>query len=355
MIERWMIWPLAGVLGLALGSFLNVCALRWPQDESVVSPPSRCPSCGRGIRWHENIPVLGWILLGGRCRGCGSRISIQYPLVELTTGLIWAGLFWQHGLSWEGLRGALFLTILMGIAVSDARFYIIPDEFSLGGAVLGLALALAPGGPTFVQALVGAVVGFGGFWLFGWASTRYVQWKNPDRLREAFEDHDRSRSDEGLQARVAFLQRPVIWMSALAIAGVLSFVLGTRTSPPLGAAVLAGLVAAMALLFTWGESFTALTFADDDTMDEGEADAPASALGGGDVKMMALVGAFLGPAGVGLTLFLGAALAVVSWLPLHFLFRQLIPFGIFLAYGAAIAWAAGDQIIAWYLVYVGLA
>ena len=79
-MEIWMIWSVAGVLGLALGSFLNVCSLRWPQDESVVSPPSRCPDCGRGIRWHENIPVLGWLMLGGKCRGCGSRISIQYPL-----------------------------------------------------------------------------------------------------------------------------------------------------------------------------------------------------------------------------------------------------------------------------------
>jgi leader peptidase (prepilin peptidase)/N-methyltransferase len=264
-MEPGLVAVLAGILGLALGSFLNVCSLRWPQNESVVSPPSRCPSCGRGIRAYENIPVLGWILLRGRCAGCGVGISAQYPLVELATGLIWAGLFWQHGWSWEALRGALFLTILLGIALSDARFYIIPDEFSLGGALLGLALSFAPGGLTFVQALAGAVFWTGFLWAIGKVGTIYLRKTNPDRL-----------DDMGVD----------------------------------------------------------------------------SALGGGDVKMMALVGAFVGLAGGALTVFIGSAVAVLVFGLARRLTDRLIPFGIFLAVGAAISYVRGQAIIDWYMTTV---
>ncbi|HYJ80878.1 MAG TPA: prepilin peptidase, partial [Longimicrobiaceae bacterium] len=79
----------AAVLGACVGSFLNVCVHRWPDGQSVVSPPSRCPGCGTRIRWHDNVPVLGWLILRGRCRQCGAAISIQYPLVELTTASLW--------------------------------------------------------------------------------------------------------------------------------------------------------------------------------------------------------------------------------------------------------------------------
>lgn len=264
-LEPGLVAVFAGIVGLALGSFLNVCSLRWPQDESVVSPPSRCPSCGRGIRAHENIPVLGWLLLRGRCAGCGNRISIQYPLVELTVGLIWAGLFWQLGLSWEALRGALFLTILLGIALSDARFYIIPDEFSIGGAVLGLGLSFAPGGITFVQALGGAVLWTFVLWGVGKAGTLWIKKTNPARL-----------DDMGVD----------------------------------------------------------------------------SALGGGDVKMMALVGAFVGIPGGALTIFVGSAVAVLVFGIARRLTDRLIPFGIFLAAGAAIAYVWGEAIIDWYMTMV---
>ena len=83
----------AGTVGAMFGSFLNVCILRWPRDESVIRPRSRCPGCGEVIAGYDNIPILSWILLRGRCRRCGTRISVQYPLVELTTALIWAFIF----------------------------------------------------------------------------------------------------------------------------------------------------------------------------------------------------------------------------------------------------------------------
>ena len=83
MNELWIVSAVAGVFGLILGSFLNVCTLRWPMEESVVRPPSHCPACGVPIRWYDNVPVLSYLFLRGRCRFCGVSISPQYPLVEL--------------------------------------------------------------------------------------------------------------------------------------------------------------------------------------------------------------------------------------------------------------------------------
>jgi leader peptidase (prepilin peptidase)/N-methyltransferase len=169
--------------------------------------------------------------------------------VELATGLIWAGSFMQHGLSVEGARGAVFLSILLGIAITDARFYIIPDQFSLGGGLLGLALAPFPGGLTTVEALLGATVGFG-----------------------------------------------VLW--------------------------------AVAKIGTW-------FFKKD-------------AMGGGDLKMMGMVGAFLGIPGVLLTLFLGALLGSLVFGPISWKTGKLVPFGIFLAVGASVCYGWGERLIGWY-------
>ena len=91
----------AALLGACLGSFLNVCILRWGAEpkQSVVRPPSRCPKCGRGLPWYDNVPVVSWLVLRGRCRGCGEPISIQYPLVELATAVIWGYFAWRHDAS----------------------------------------------------------------------------------------------------------------------------------------------------------------------------------------------------------------------------------------------------------------
>jgi leader peptidase (prepilin peptidase)/N-methyltransferase len=240
----------AGVFGLLLGSFLNVCSLRWPVDESVVRPRSHCPGCGAPIAWYDNVPVLSWIILRGRCRGCGEGISIQYPLVELVTGLIWGGLVFLHGFEWEALRGAVFLTILLGIAVSDARFYIIPDEFSVGGAICGLALSFFAPSITVVQSLTGAALGFGLLWIVAWA---------------------------------------------------------------------------------------------------GEKAFKKEAMGGGDIKMMAMIGAFLGIQGVLLTIFLASFLGAAIFGPISIRTGKLVPFGIFLAAGAALAYGWGDAMVGWYM------
>ena len=247
---------IAALFGAVIGSFLNVCILRWGAEpkESVVRPPSHCPTCGIGLRWYDNVPIVSWLVLRGRCRGCQAPISIQYPLIELATALIWAFMAWRHGIGLEALRGAVFGTVLLGIAMTDARAYIIPDEFSLGGLALGILFALAAGKQALGVALLGAAVGFGMLWL-------------------------------------------------VAIAGEWMF--------------------------------------------------KQEAMGGGDIKMMAMVGAFLGWQGTLLTVFLGALIGSLIFVPLSLLgHKKLVPFGIFLAIGAAATDLVGPMILSWYAAYL---
>ena len=162
------------LVGAALGSFLNVCIYRWPAGESVIRPGSRCPGCGTPISWRDNIPVLSWIILRGRCRTCGEGISVQYPLVELAVAGIWLGVGLGLGPGLEAIRGAVFLTLLLAIAIIDGRHRIIPDQLSLGGALAGLVLAAWPGGFPLTTAAIGAGVAYllmwgvklGAEWLF---------------------------------------------------------------------------------------------------------------------------------------------------------------------------------------------
>jgi leader peptidase (prepilin peptidase)/N-methyltransferase len=164
LLPEWYLALAAGLFGAALGSFLNVCVYRWPAEQSVVSPRSRCGGCGKTIAWYDNIPVLSWLLLRARCRKCSSPISVQYPLVELGVAAIWAVAVWQLGADIEALRLASFLTILLGIALTDAKEMVIPDQFTLPGTALGLLLAAVPGGLPFRSALIGAAVGYALLW-----------------------------------------------------------------------------------------------------------------------------------------------------------------------------------------------
>ena len=245
-----------GTFGALIGSFLNVCITRLPAEQSVVTPRSRCPRCERPIAWSDNLPVVSWILLRGQCRHCGEPISVMYPLVELVTAGLWAWMGWRFGLGLDALGGALFGTLLLGIAMTDAREYIIPDEFSLGGLGLGLLLSVPGGLATLVPSLIGAAVGFVLLWLVGTVGT----W--------AFKEE---------------------------------------------------------------------------------------AMGGGDVKMMAMVGAFLGWEGVLLTVFLGALAGAAVFVPLSLTGKKkLVPFGVFLAVGAAVTYLFGQDLVEWYRRYAGL-
>ncbi|HEU4524933.1 MAG TPA: prepilin peptidase [Gemmatimonadales bacterium] len=162
-LPGWVFVAWFALLGAALGSFLNVCILRWGAEpkQSVMHPPSRCPACGHAIRWYENIPIVSWLVLRGRCSGCGTPISPMYPAIETATALIWGGAVALLGPSPSAIQLAVASTLLLGVAVSDARAFIIPHEFSLGGTVLALAFAAWPDPAGLVDALGGALFGAG--------------------------------------------------------------------------------------------------------------------------------------------------------------------------------------------------
>jgi leader peptidase (prepilin peptidase) / N-methyltransferase len=165
----------AFVLGLCVGSFLNVCIARWPHELSVVRPRSRCPKCGHQLAWFENIPLLSWIALRARCRCCDEPISAIYPGIELLVGVIWALIVHQYGASFTALRLGLFATLLLGVAITDLQHYLIPDGYTITGLITMLAGALlAPflgestifAGPF--DAIVGACAGAGLIAIVGW-------------------------------------------------------------------------------------------------------------------------------------------------------------------------------------------
>jgi leader peptidase (prepilin peptidase)/N-methyltransferase len=134
---------LALLAGLLLGSFLNVCIYRWPRDLSVASPSrSFCPSCEKQIAWYDNIPVLSYLVLKGRCRACAAPIPWRYPVVELLTAISFTLLVVAHGPTLEALRGCVFAALLIGCIFSDLETLLLPDEFTLGGIVLGLGFSL---------------------------------------------------------------------------------------------------------------------------------------------------------------------------------------------------------------------
>jgi leader peptidase (prepilin peptidase)/N-methyltransferase len=133
---------LAFLLGLLLGSFLNVCIYRWPREESVVQPRSRCPQCQAPIAWYDNVPLLSYLLLRGMCRACGAPISMRYPIVELLTAVFYAVVAERFGLDAYAFKVALFGSMMLVLFFTDLAEFILPDEITLGGIVLGLALSV---------------------------------------------------------------------------------------------------------------------------------------------------------------------------------------------------------------------
>lgn len=167
---------LALLAGLLVGSFLNVCIHRLPRDLSVVRPRSFCPACEAPIAWYDNIPILSYLLLLGRCRRCGARIPVRYPLVEIATAGVFVLSVAKLGVSLPALKWSLFGALMIGLLFADLEQRILPDEFTLGGAAAGLLLALWVPMPygfvqlfaagawsarwiSFAEALLGAAVG----------------------------------------------------------------------------------------------------------------------------------------------------------------------------------------------------
>src|SRR5579871_1946161 len=129
------------VFGLLIGSFLNVCIYRWPLDLSVVQPRSRCPHCETPIAWYDNVPLLSYAVLRGRCRACGNGISYRYPLVELLTAGFFAYIAWRLGFTLGAAKFCILVAMLIALMFTDLEERILPDEFTLGGLLVGLAFS----------------------------------------------------------------------------------------------------------------------------------------------------------------------------------------------------------------------
>ena len=253
MMPLWVVPAVASLFGLVIGSFLNVCIHRVPRDLSVVRPPSRCGSCGTTLRWYHNVPVVSWVVLRGRCGFCGAAVSMQYPLVELLTGAVFAVIAWLTPIGpLLGARLVLACLLIVLFAI-DFEHYLLPNVLTLPGIVAGFTFALV-GPPGWRASLAGILLG-GGL-LYGLAAGYYAL-----------------RKEEGL--------------------------------------------------------------------------------GMGDVKMLAMIGAFLGWQAVLLTLVLSSLAGAVIGLGMMLVtdrggMKYALPFGTFLALGAGVAKLAGDGIITWY-------
>ncbi|MCP4578995.1 MAG: prepilin peptidase [Deltaproteobacteria bacterium] len=155
----------SALFGLALGSFMNVCIYRIPLKKSIVSPPSSCPNCGEKIRFYDNIPLISYLLLLGRCRHCRSPLAWHYPLVEALTALLSMALFIRYGLSYQYFLYLLFTAALVTISFIDLHHQIIPDVLSLSGIVVGCAASFALDSVSWLDSLIGLVAGGGSLFL----------------------------------------------------------------------------------------------------------------------------------------------------------------------------------------------
>jgi leader peptidase (prepilin peptidase) / N-methyltransferase len=175
------------LFGLLIGSFLNVCIYRWPRDLSVVRPRSHCISCDKTITWRDNIPLVSYVVLRGRCRYCGARISLRYPVVELLTGLSFFYFVWTLGPTVAALKMCVLAALLVGLMFADLEERILPDELTLGGTAAGIVFAIftpmpASVGPflfiahiqltgriaSIVESVVGAALPAFFLWFAGW-------------------------------------------------------------------------------------------------------------------------------------------------------------------------------------------
>jgi leader peptidase (prepilin peptidase)/N-methyltransferase len=253
-----MLYGFLFAFGAIIGSFLNVCIGRLPEGESIVSPASHCPRCGAAVQPRDNIPLLSYVLLRGRCRSCREAISLRYPLVEALMGALLVLVFLRFGsLPLTAVYGA-FVAALLVVTFIDLDHMIIPDVISLPGIAVGLACAVAGYGPTVWESVIGILLGGGLLYLVAVG-------------------YEMTTGREGM--------------------------------------------------------------------------------GGGDIKLLAMVGAFLGWRGVLVTVLIGSLTGALIGIGVTVYRRQTrvpIPFGPFLSLGALCALFVGEQIVGWYLRRSGL-
>ena len=176
---------LALLFGLLTGSFLNVCIYRWPRDLSVVRPRSHCVACGKTVAWYDNMPIVSYLILRGRCRYCSARISWRYPVVELLTGSLFLVFVAELGISLVALKMCIYSAALVGLVFADLEERILPDELTLGGTLAGLLFAVFVPVPESIaqvfvggragrllESALGAAVPAGALWTAGWLYER---------------------------------------------------------------------------------------------------------------------------------------------------------------------------------------
>lgn len=156
------------IFGAIWGSFANVVIYRLPKEESVVSPGSRCQKCLKPVSWYDNIPIVSWLILRGRCRHCGEKFSVRYMLVELITAVLFTLTYHYAGLTWSLLEYLLFVFGLVVCTFIDFDHFILPDEFTLSGIVIGLLGAWLNPQRQIMDAVVGVLVGGGFLWLMAY-------------------------------------------------------------------------------------------------------------------------------------------------------------------------------------------
>jgi leader peptidase (prepilin peptidase)/N-methyltransferase len=193
LIPQPLVYVTVGILGAVIGSFLNVVIHRVPREESIVLPSSRCPSCGAMIAFYDNVPVLSYVMLRGRCRSCKVHISARYPAVEALTALVWIAVAWRDGISFALPFDLIFVTAITALIFIDAEHMILPNAITYPGIAFALiarlGLPILMGTPHFddlptllngplagtpiwaaslIGALLGALAGGGSLWLMGW-------------------------------------------------------------------------------------------------------------------------------------------------------------------------------------------
>ncbi|MDF0665437.1 MAG: prepilin peptidase [Nitrospira sp.] len=169
--SKVLLWlPMAGLFGALIGSFLNVCIYRLPRRESIVWPGSHCPRCSHSIAWYDNIPILSYFILAGRCRHCTQRIPFRYPLVEILNASGYVGLIWFFGPSWVAVAYGLLYSALLVVAGTDLSHKIIPNVVTFPGIIVGLVCATIVLPLGFLGGMLGVLVGGGILWLLAWAS-----------------------------------------------------------------------------------------------------------------------------------------------------------------------------------------
>ena len=156
------------LFGISFGSFLNVLIYRLPIKTSLIKPPSQCPKCGSKIRFYDNIPIISYIILRGRCRRCKKPISLRYPMIEVLSGLMTVFAIYNFGFSIRGFEVVYLSLIFLAIFFIDLDHTVIPDVFTLSGIIIGFAISLMPGSIIgWKQSLLGMAVGGGAFLLVG--------------------------------------------------------------------------------------------------------------------------------------------------------------------------------------------